>query len=356
MRHFFIFLSICWFSLALQAQITLTKADMPVAGDSLYISIPDSLFEVDLSQTGPNSTWDFSTLEAILQQRDIFVAPSQVPFAIRIFFSGATHVRLISTPDSIAGFGLGEGFEFFNSTNIGYEAMGFGGTLNGIPLPLANDPVDLVYEFPLTYGADTLVSSSQAELDAFGLGYIRQEQSRETVVDGWGIITTPYGSFDALRVVSTITGRDSISFDTISVAIDRPITKEYKWLSNGEGIPLLQVNTTIIDSIGEIQTSLSYRDSSRADVPLVSISDPIATKPLTLYPNPAKDQVSLSGMPQTGPQVLVNIYSLNGKLVHSIDLQNGNLKLDISHLVSGTYVVRATTKEVEYLGKLMVRE
>lgn len=330
---------------------------MPVAGDSLYVSIPDSLFQVDLSQTGPNSIWDVSMMEPIVQQRNIFISSTQAPFAIRFFFSGATHVGLINTPDSIAGFGLGEGYEFFRSTDTSYEAMGFGGTVNGFPLPLVNDPVDIVYEFPLTYSSDTMFSSSRAELDALGIGYVRQEQNRETVVDGWGTILTPYGSFDALRVVSTITGRDSISFDTINFSINRPITKEYKWLANGEGIPILQVNTVMIDSVGEIQTSVSYKDSSRDDVPLVSITPPIPTKPLALYPNPARDQVSLSGFSQSGNrQHTAKIYSINGQLVHQVALQHESQIIDVAHLESGSYLVRILTEEASYIGKLLIRK
>ncbi|MEM7373343.1 MAG: T9SS type A sorting domain-containing protein [Bacteroidota bacterium] len=342
-------------SFSLSAQITIQQADMPQIGDSLYSSFPDSLTQVDLDQTGPNSNWDFRSLEAIVQQRDIFVAPSSTPFTLSFFFLGSNLVRLIPTPDSIAGFGLGEGFQYFKSSSSGFENMGFGGFLNGIPVPLANDPTDTVYTFPLAYGNDTTITSSLVELSIPGLVFIRQEQTRSTVVDGWGSIQTPYGTFDAIRVVSSLTGQDSISLDTIHVGLERPLSREYKWLAQGEGLPILQVNTSVLDSIGEVQTSISYRDSVRA-VPLVGIEKPLPAKSLQLYPNPAQNQVSLSGSLPIGQPAELQLFSLDGQLIYSTNVRTGQSIIPLLHVPSGQYIVRLLTKEEQYRGKLLIRK
>ena len=50
------------FSTALTAQITITSADMPNAGDSVLISVANSIDTNDINLTGANYTWDYSTL------------------------------------------------------------------------------------------------------------------------------------------------------------------------------------------------------------------------------------------------------------------------------------------------------
>lgn len=347
------FLSIS--GLSLQGQITLTKADMPTSGDSLYVSTPDSLVQIDLETTGPGSNWDVQFLEAALQQRDIFISPSEAPFSLSFFFLGTNLVRLIPTPDSIAGFGLGEGFQYFKSTSAGYEDMGFGGFLNGIPVPLAKDPADEIYRFPLTYGNDTSTSESLVELSIPGLIFLRQEQIRTTVVDGWGTIQTPYGTFDALRVVSTLAGRDSIEFDTLSVAIDRPVNKEYKWLANGEGLPILQVNTSLLDSLGEVQTNISYRDSARSNVPLVGLRRTLDSAPLRLYPNPSNQQVFLEGLPPHFREAEVSIYTLEGKKVLNQPISFLDTRVQLTHLPAGNYLVQLIVGDKQYRGKLLIQ-
>ena len=355
MRPLISFLLLTLLSSKLHSQITLTKADMPIAGDSIYLSLPDSLAEIDLSDTGPNSSWDFSYLEAAFQQREVFLSPSQSPFSLQIFFLGATIVREISSPDSIAGIALGEGFEYFNSGNSAYEGMGWGGSVNGIPVPLVNNPKDQVYSFPLTYGDDTISTSFVAELAVPGLNvYLRQERSRTNIVDGWGSLSTPYGLFDALRLTSTIVGRDSFALDTVGFAANIPTSRQYKWLTNGKGIPVFQVNTIEIDSIGEVQTSIRYQDSAR-DVPLLGIATSLETKALQLFPNPASKTVSIEGNFTPGKIYSLQIFSADGKLISKMDMKTGFETLELTSLPIGSYLVRVLGEDRQYTGRLIIR-
>ncbi len=46
-----------------QAQITITRNDMPVIGDTIRVSTATNLPGIDQSLTGPSHTWGFSSLE-----------------------------------------------------------------------------------------------------------------------------------------------------------------------------------------------------------------------------------------------------------------------------------------------------
>ena len=75
-------------------------------------------------------------------------------------------------------------------------------------LPIEDGVVDaitcnhVIYQLPLAYGA-TSASHSAYHVEIPNVGYYGFEQDRTNTVDGWGVITTPGGSFDVLRVKTT---------------------------------------------------------------------------------------------------------------------------------------------------------
>ncbi|RMG72821.1 MAG: hypothetical protein D6722_04740, partial [Bacteroidetes bacterium] len=232
---------------SLSAQITISASSLPSGGYRAYLSTPDTLLTVDPEPTGTNFDWDFSQLTAIAQRRDSFVALSQVPFSIRFFFTGATVARYQETPDSLVGFALNGGYEFFDIDANAYARMGIGGTLSGLPVALTYDPRDTLFHLPLTYGqADS--SSARAVLNVPNLLYVEQEINRRWEVDGWGTLTTPYGTYQTLRLVTDITGYDSVALDTIQIGLPRPRQRLYEWWAQEEAVPLLAINTTLLDT------------------------------------------------------------------------------------------------------------
>ncbi|MEM6346774.1 MAG: T9SS type A sorting domain-containing protein [Bacteroidota bacterium] len=338
-----------------KAQITITDSDMPSPGNVFYQSIPDTLLGLDLSQTGTSFVWDYSSMTAIAQTRDTFISISDVPFAIRFQLPlSANLVQYLPTPDSVGPFSLGgEGYQVYRKGSVNYEDLGVGGELNSLPLVFANDPTDKVYFFPLTYG-DMDSSVSVAEIAVPNLFYIRQERKRINTVDGWGDLISPYGTFSTIRIKSEITGRDTISFDTLAVGFNIPTTTEYKWLGNGHGVPLLQINTNRIDSLGgmEVTTSIRYQDSLRVFGPN-SILAPKA-KRLTMYPNPANEQVRLDWAGQLRPGATLKVVDMQGRVILENELNGYSVQLMLHSFSSGTYLVQIKDGERLYSGKLQI--
>ncbi|MEL6591263.1 MAG: T9SS type A sorting domain-containing protein [Bacteroidota bacterium] len=341
--------------LSLSAQITITNADMPSPGDVYYQSIPDTILGLDVSQTGTNFNWDFSNVMPVLQTRDTFISVSDVPFAIRFQLPlTANLVQFLETPDSIGPFALGEGYQVYQNGTTNFEDLGLGGVLNGLPLAFVNDPTDKVYFFPLGFG-DQDSSMSVAEISVPNLFFIRQERKRVNEVDGWGTLTTPFGSFNTIRVKSEITGQDTISFDTLAISFSVPTTTEYKWLGNGQGVPLMQINTNRIDSLGgmDIVTSIRYQDSLRFLGPN-SIVRPQA-KSLSMYPNPASQAVQLDWAEQLRPGASVKVVDMQGRIVYEAPLNGYSVQLMLTRFTPGTYLVQVQDKEKLFSGKLVIR-
>ena len=75
-------LSLCLIAgTALNAQITITASDMPVLGDKLLYSAALPTAGLNLSNTGANIAWDFTTLVPRLQDIDTYKTASQAGYS-----------------------------------------------------------------------------------------------------------------------------------------------------------------------------------------------------------------------------------------------------------------------------------
>jgi hypothetical protein len=325
---------------------------MPVAGYAARISIADSLFQPDLQTAGANVTWDFRGLQPITQTRDSFINVGAVPFAIRLFFLSATVVRVQETPDSLGGVALSEAFQFFRSSSSKYENQGLGATISGIPIGLKNNPTDVVYRFPLAFG-DADSSESMAQLNIPGLFYIERGVKRWNEVDAWGTLTTPYGSFNVLRVKTTIQESDSIAADTIQFRVNIPKRREYKWLAKEERVPVLTVNTVLVGN-GEISAGIQYVDSLRTTSGTTALSKPWSSL-VKIYPNPAEDLIWVQLLDQLGEEAHFEIYGLDGKRLYKENLFTGTSIISLAHLPKGMYQVIIRSTNRNYRGSLILK-
>jgi hypothetical protein len=174
-------------------------------------------------------------------------------------------------------------------------------------VPLRYDNPDRYYKFPLDYG-NVDSSSSSFTLDLPDVAYVTTSRQRLNTVDGWGTLTTPYGSFESLRMKSEVTEYDSVYIDSLNlgVPVNRNYT-EYKWLTNGHGVPVLQVTQE-----GELIT-VQYIDSVRT---VTSIAHPKSHDiRMTLYPNPCRDMLHVQWyMDRPGP-VHLQIVTTTGRRI-----------------------------------------
>lgn len=225
--------------------ITITKANMPAAGDAyIYSTTTDN---VDVSATGANHTWDFSKLTPISQDTMKFKKPQDVSPAYLLSFYGDLAVQ---QPNS----GVKDYYGFFKVNNNGYAQVGAGFTMPvlNIPLPLQYTSPDIVYRFPLTFGNKTDSSIYELSTSIQSIN-IAIHGKRVNTVDGYGKITTPYKSYSCIRIKSVITEYDTLGF----IPVDNSRT-EYKWLSTDEKTPVMQVVESPV-----LGTTVIYRDMHR---------------------------------------------------------------------------------------------
>ncbi|WNJ18643.1 T9SS type A sorting domain-containing protein [Pontibacter sp. G13] len=336
--------------LTLNAQITLDMTHMPTPGYAPWVSIADTLMIGDPGLTGEGITWDYSSLSPISQRRDSFISPSQAPFSYQILFFGADVVRVQSAPDSIGGFAIQEVYEFFDTQMGAFHNMGYGATINGLPVTLANNPTDSVLTLPLLY---TRVDSSvaSATLNAFGI-YVQQNSKRWNHCDGWGTLITPYGTFNVLHMVTDIVGDDTISINGSGFSIQRPKTRQYKWLAQEEGLPVLQINAIVNDSLGtEVITSVEYIDIFRNLGPLANHR---VQQPLGMYPNPTQGALNLDLGHTFDQQAELSIFDLQGRKVWQQAISPQAPRLNVGHLPAGVYQIEIALDGDIRSGKLVI--
>lgn len=227
------------------AQITINAGDMPVVGDTIRMSTANvNIAFVDPAATGPGYSWNFTGLQPNAQNVEEYVSFSSTPFLYQIAFFG-TGVNLanpIEGLDFIPGFELTDTYAYYISNQNSYRRAGYATSAMGIPIPMKFDQPELLYTFPLQYGKPADSSNSKYSLNLPNMGYFGIERKRVNLVDGWGALDTPYGTYEVLRVKSTVYEHDSLYLDTLQMGI--PITRnyiEYQWLGKGQGLPLLTV-------------------------------------------------------------------------------------------------------------------
>ncbi len=306
------------------AQDTIRTQDMPGAGSTYTMSIGQSFTGIDVVGSGPNYNWDFSQLGRTSQRVDTVLDPAQTDALLSYFFiniplnSNRSNVAQKGGNFNLGTTGLDNVFNYYYNSQSSFKQTGMGASVNGIPIPMAFSPHDKIYIFPLKFGdEDSTDYSYQVDLTTtLGLFY-SVDKSRHNMVDGWGSLKTPFGTFSAIRVKSVVIEQDSIFIDTFNLGLNLPeiTTIEYKWLSPGKGLPLLQINTTATNQI----SSILYQDSTHT-IGVDEIPSLIASA--NVFPNPASEKLFVKYNLQHKGNVQFQFYSAGGKLIFNVDEQS----------------------------------
>lgn len=287
-------------------QISILSSDMPTAGDTIRTSTALSLSGFDFEQTGINHEWDYRNLLPISQRLDTFKTIQQTPVIFwPTFFTSANLAVSYDAANLLPGFALDGAFQFLHKSSSSYRDFGYGLIIGGLPLPLKFTNPDLLYSFPMTMG-NTFESNAFLEFALPSVGFLSIDRQRDNEVDGWGTLKTPYGTFDVLRLKSSVFEIDSIYIDSISqgTTIERSYI-EYKWIGKNKGIPLLQV--TLDQLLG---STIIYRDSIRdLTVGLTEIAD--ANMP-AVFPNPFDEELFFRICTQKPDLVKASLFNIQG--------------------------------------------
>ncbi len=156
---------------------------------------------------------------------------------------------------------------------------------------------------------------------------------------------------DYWNVTFTITGAGQPLAD-VSVAIG-----EEQYLTNDAGQVVFELedgdyNYTITKSGWETTTgSVTVEgDNELVEIELISGLSTVQLPTLAVYPNPAKQNLTIER--PTAEKALVEVYSIDGKLVYTSQWESSTIILDVENFDNGVYQIRVladTTTSVRFI-------
>lgn len=354
-------------------QISITAQDMPEVDDTLRLSISLPSTSLNYQATGQNHTWDFSDLRPATQRIERFVNVTSTPLFYQLAFSSplVTNRATIASPivipenlrelasGTLQNFTIEDIILFYRQTTAEFEELGFGATINGLTAPIKYETPDVIYRFPVEYTQkDSSLSSLEVDYTTQSI-YFAQDRKRVNHADGWGTLTTPFGTFNVLRVVSTLYVTDTLkTADNPGVRTQRPIVREYKWLGKEQGIPLLQVNTAEANG-QEVILTISYRDIKRNLDPPLSASLDLPEVSIKAFPSPLGETDALTlELPSTRQPAQITVFDQTGKMVfqksvHSTPGNPVHLPATVFSPSRGLYLLRIETGEAVVVKKII---
>ena len=326
-------------------QISLTGNDFADEGDTVRMSTTTDL-SIDFSTTGANQTWDYSNLVAEEQYLKEYFDMSNASTFVNVvfgFFASPDYQASYFLPnddlplDQVGGIlpvPITDVFQFSKKTADSITAVGFAISVDGNEIPFKSDTIETTYKFPLNF-MNTYSSRGYTNMDLnpFVDAIWKQYRQGSIEVDGWGSITTPYGTFDALRLHHTISETDSIWFDVLGtgspfwIPLTLPDNHIYEWWTTGEMEAILRIETSEVLG-NEIVSGIEFRD---VYLGLAGINE--LKSSIEIYPNPVNETLQVDGLNES---TRYRVLDLSGKTVLVGSTQD---HINMSSLLSGQYLL-----------------
>ena len=262
-------------SVNLSAQVTITSSSTPTVGDTLRYSsaLLDSAVFLNFEASGANLTWNFDSLNPFQQDVYRFEASSQTRYSNDVMNRIGL---LIADTLSLGVTDLYDVYNFYESNANSFSIDHRGATAPSgfgfdVSIAQAYTDKDEVFQFPLDYLDRDSSTFDFTFTNTFPQVYYSSTGYRINEVDAWGTLTTPYGTFNCIRVVTDIVAYDTVSFSGNNFGLNSHV-REYKWLTPQLKIPALTINGNVVNVTGEdifVPTTVDYRDSVRDIPPLI---------------------------------------------------------------------------------------
>lgn len=338
-----------------QAQITIVSTDMAQIGDVVTRNA-DTLATVTAGPSGANQNWIMTTATPHVTETTTVLAPSATPYA-----SSFANSNLAMTNDNAS-------FLYFSQNTSSLVTTGFAGDLlnNGTIISAPFNPTLLLHNFPRNYGSnftDTYGLNVTTSGASFGVDQVKFKRTAivHDTTDGWGNLTTPVGTYQSLRVKHVEYSHDSIwirllppplgSFTFFQTTKDTAIS--YNWLAKETKLALAELT---LDSVGNPKKYTWSQVPPSTGIEKTGL----ATIHAQIYPNPAKDEMSLQIHENTTESAFsLQIYNVLGQIVMEKELSansSNSYALSINDLSPGIYTwqLNAMNSKRNASGKLSI--
>ena len=323
-NFFFLLSFVLLFTLTSYAQITVTGSSIAPVGTSWIYHADAGLVPVTIPPGGPNQVWNEPVHSFGYNFPSSFENPATTPYASE--FPAATHC--IYTAGNYAYLQLA-GNEF--------RQLGVGGTAL-----LHYDPTSLIMPIPLTYPYNPWTRVFQYEFQVIP-GFVSTIRDSSIItLDGWGTLTTQYGTFQVLRtqerhwMTEYLNGQLSANRQSVS----------YAWFDQ-RGITILSY-TNPSDSVNFTTASIVEAELTPASAEQINNVVPQKFQLEQNYPNPCNPSTTIRYAIPEASFVVIKIYDLLGKEVATLvneeqPIGSYEVEFDAAGLSSGMYFYKLQT-------------
>ncbi len=331
----------------ISAQITINKSHISAAGKMTVQAYDTNRYA--LPGNGANYTWDFSNLTEVEKDTNHYGLPQWYPGASN--FPTANMLTFYNSKDS--------SYQYFSLTDTELTYQGSLDMVDGIS---SVNALKLKYiTFPSTFNTsftDASTNKGQASelgIDPDGNGplpfidsiYFDILLNNKSIIDGYGTIKTPLGTFSTIRQkMTTISDLGNLKMFTNGVWTTVP--KIYLALLGFGNTADTSHNIlfwTNDNKIGQPLLTYSYSNGDAYSNDFSYVSAQSQTSKLleidhtnvTIFPNPCQNVFSIQlSNPAT---VQLKIYDNTGKLINTLSVRN-NQQIDITSLEKGIYILQ----------------
>lgn len=356
----------------LPAQIIITNATFPAAGDSLKTATDLAPTVNGLTAPGGPQTWDFTSLNPSTRQVTVFQ-----PAANGSAFTSFPGAELVT----ISGVGAETYYDVSASafSILGLTGSGLGGgLLDGIalkyapPLPERRAPTAFFDINQAESNASIAISSAAIPggiLDSLGIPSglfdsirLRINVKRLEVVDGFGTLAIPGGIYDVLREKRTDFTSTAVDVHTFlgwvdigsiiggqlpGFGTDTTITNHF--LSNTTKEPIAIVT---IDPTQSFATQVEYKDLG-----ITSAVSPVTDEnnQVVISPNPVSNEATFDLKNIPSGKYNLRLFDANGQNVFAKELGSDRETISLQSLSSGVYIYQIVDRrnKITAMGKVM---
>lgn len=331
---------------AVWGQITITSDEIPTQfGYQMYeYMVYDTTgagIAVNPGPAGGPQNWSFTTTaypNGFTELTDI-VDPATTAFASE--FSDADFAYH-TAGDS------GDVFYYLKNTTTELEGLGYG--LSGSPVPFVvhYNPPEIWLTYPLTMGTSWHSETADTTGDPSTGTLLIDRRVSDVVVDAYGTITLPIGTFDCLRLRSDDVDYSTVVFNGVPMFTDSTVSISYSWV--GKNVGWL---ADITSQDGEtnpnftVAGDVSFRVNGAQAITDDEKNLPSDFEVSQNYPNPFNPSTTISFYIPRASNVQLSVFDVTGRVVQSISMgmvSAGQHQVTIngSDLPSGIYFYRLT--------------
>jgi hypothetical protein len=331
-----------------QAQITLNMVDVVDQGDVVEQASDTIPGAITIGGGGASQTWNFSTLNEDVLDTLSFKNPAPLPGSSNFPLS---NIGMVDTDQDSS-------WIFLTKNGAGLFIDGSYQIQQGQATVLSF--VATIISFPSTMGTNFNGTWSGTiggfDVSAFGLGLdslkVTRGSTTSSNIDGWGNVTTPFGTFASLRQIVNQEDVDTTWEKSSATGLWTLISPTTIGILAGFGVNLTDISydTTrtarwwtddptarypIVEMDYEANGTVNNIDWQKA-TPTVGVDEQtISLSGVSLYPNPAKNQITVET--RLTDNNSIKILDVTGKLISDNSFTSNKITLSVSSLDNGVY-------------------